>query len=193
MSVWYWVRHAPTKAKAFAGWKDVPADFSGIDERIDRLDAFLPRDATLVASDLDRASATADLLSKGRHRLPDKPALREFNFGDWEGLTAAEIATAYPELSRAYWEEPGEAAPPNGESWYKAARRIQESVDWLAMHNPDAAIIVVAHMGVILTQIRRARMVSPREVISMPVDHLSVTKIRFEQTTWQLELLNYSA
>ncbi len=192
MSSWYWVRHAPTNETAFAGWRDVPADLSDTD-RTDRLDLFLPRDALLVASDLVRASATADLLSNGRQRLPDQPALREFNFGDWEGLTATEIAKADPELSRAYWEEPGEAAPPNGESWYQAARRIQEAVDWLAMHNRDSSIIVVAHLGVILTQLRRAQLITPREVISTPVDHLSVTKIRFEQATWQLELLNYAA
>ena len=28
MTVWHWVRHAPTHETAFVGWRDVPADLS---------------------------------------------------------------------------------------------------------------------------------------------------------------------
>jgi alpha-ribazole phosphatase len=104
----WWVRHGPTHEKNFVGWRDVPADLSD-HPRIARLSAHLPIGAHLVASDLSRASATADALGKGRTRLPDDAALREFNFGDWDGKHFTEID---PVLSRAYWENPGDISPP---------------------------------------------------------------------------------
>ena len=57
MTVWWWVRHAPTHENAFAGWRDVPADITNT-ARIARLNAALPKDALLVSSDLRRAIQT---------------------------------------------------------------------------------------------------------------------------------------
>ena len=71
---WYWVRHGPTHAKTLIGWTDLPADLSDQDQ-IARLDAWLPRDAALVSSDLRRAVATADAIGGGRMRLPHEPGL----------------------------------------------------------------------------------------------------------------------
>ena len=101
MTVWHWVRHGPTHEKAFVGWRDVPADLSDV-AQIGRLNSVLPQEALLVSSDLIRASATADAVALGRERLPNDPGLREFNFGDWDGLTFDVVAERDPELSRLY-------------------------------------------------------------------------------------------
>ncbi len=174
-SLW-WVRHGPTHQRAFTGWRDVPADLSD-SARIARLDAALPQGALLVASDLIRASATADALAAGRQRLPDLPGLREFDFGAWDGLHFAEIAAAFPDLSRRYWEDPGDAAPPGGESWNAAAARIDRATAGLVAAHPGRDIVIVAHVGAILTRVQAATACTAAEAIAHRIEPLSLTRI----------------
>ncbi len=190
MTDWYWVRHGPTHEKTFVGWRDVPADLSDTDQ-VARLHAFLPSPALLVSSDLIRASATADAISLGRTRLPDDPDLREFNFGEWDGKRFDEVASAYPDLSRSYWETPGDIAPPGGESWNAAARRVSRRVDIIAARNPGAIIIAVAHIGVIMTQLQRAGHAAATEVIARKIDNLSVTHLRLDHDRWEIRCINH--
>ena len=189
MTNWYWVRHGPTHQKILTGWRDVPADLSDIDQ-IQRLNHYLPQNAAIISSDLCRASRTADLLSKDRYRLPNNAGLREFNFGDWDGQDFSTIAMTYPSQSQAFWETPGDIAPPNGESWNVAAQRINATVNDLTHLNNRENIIIVAHLGVILTQVQRALNVEPTEVLKQKIDNYSVTKIAHHNTNWKLIFVN---
>ena len=175
------VRHGPTHAKAFAGWRDIPADLSD-HAALARLNAHLPTDALLVSSDLIRAVATADALGAGRTRLPHQPSLREFHFGDWDGLRFDEVEARWPDLARRYWEEPGHIAPPNGESWIAGETRMTAGVDALRSAYPDRDLIVVAHFGTILTQYARAAGLDPYQALAQPIDNLSVTCLEFTPT-----------
>lgn len=181
MTTWWWVRHGPTHQKAFTGWRDVPADLSDR-AALGRLDAALPRGALLVSSDLIRARTTADRLESGRTRLPDAPDLREFHFGDWDGRHFSDVAEAHPELSRAYWETPGDVTPPGGESWNQAAARVAGYVAGLCADHPGRDIVAVAHFGVILTQIAAATGESPAAAIAQKIAPLSVTRIALSGT-----------
>lgn len=186
----WWVRHGPTHTKAFAGWRDIPADLSD-QAALARLDAHLPRGAVLVSSDLMRASATADALAEGRHRLPHDPALREFHFGDWDGLGHAEVSARWPDLSRQYWEEPGHVAPPNGESWHQAAARVDAAVARLTAAHAGREIVIVAHFGVILTQYQRAAALTPYAALAQRIDNLSVTCLVQTGADWRVEAVNH--
>ncbi len=188
MTTWWWVRHGPTHERAFAGRRDVPADLSDT-ARIARLGAALPRDALVVSSDLRRAVQTADAIAGGRVRLPHAPALKEFDFGDWEGVGFDEVAARDPALSRRYWESPGDVAPPGGESWNAAARRVAPFVDRMNQHHPGGHIVAVAHMGVIATQIGRAGGLTPKEAIRYRIEPLSVTRLDFDGD-WRVVCVN---
>ena len=173
MSVWHWVRHGPTHAKTFVGWRDLPADLSDTDA-IQRLRAYLPGGALVVSSDLVRASATADAI--GGRRLSDCAQLREFHFGAWDGQAFGQIAERDAALSRAYWETPGEVAPPGGESWNTAAHRVETAVRRIeATH--QGPFIAVAHIGVILTQVQHVLGLSAQEAIAHKIDNLSITTL----------------
>ncbi len=178
------VRHGPTHERAFTGWRDVPADLTDT-AALARLDAALPRGAALVSSDLARATATADVLGAGRARLPHDPALREFDFGLWDGLTFAQVAARDPALSRRYWEEPGDVAPPSGESWNTAAARIGAAIDG-HLAGTDGDLIVVAHFGAILTQIARATGATPQATLAQDIAPLSRSCIRIGPDGWHL-------
>ncbi len=191
MTTWHWVRHGPTHERNFVGWRDVPADLSDI-ERIRRLTEYLPDKAIVVASDLIRASATADAICGSRQRLADRADLREFHFGDWDGKHFSEVAKTHPELSRAYWETPGDITPPGGESWNRAQARVSRAVEELSAAYPGADIIAVAHIGVILTQVQRGMRATPSEVIGNKIDNLSVTEIRLDPGGWTTGRINHS-
>ena len=177
MTTWHWVRHGPTHQKSFTGWRDVPADLSDV-RAVARLTAALPRDAVIVSSDLTRCVATADALEDGRTRLPHDPALREFHFGAWDGVHFSKVAEQDAALSRKYWEEPGDHAPPGGESWNAAAARVAAAMRRIEATYCPETIIVVAHFGVILTQVQATMGVSAAEVLQHRIDPLSVTTLR---------------
>lgn len=191
MTTWHWVRHGPTHQKTFVGWRDVPADLSDI-AQIARLDADLPDTALLISSDLVRASATADALAGAdRQRLTHDCDLRELHFGVWDGMHFADVAARDPELSRAYWETPGDIAAPDGESWNQTAARVNAVVDRLNRTHPQADIIAVAHFGVILTQVQRALGITAYQSMAHKIDNLSVTRLRFDKDGWSVGRINH--
>jgi alpha-ribazole phosphatase len=183
------IRHGPTHEKAFTGWRDVPADLSD-GAALRRLSDALPGEAPVISSTLSRARQTAGAIAGGRPRLPDDPDLREFHFGEWDGLHWSEVSARWPDLSRGYWEEPGDIAPPGGESWWRGEARISAAIDRLVAAG-QGDVIVVAHFGVILTQLRRARGVPPAEVLAQPIEPLSLTQLTFAPGGWQVGRVNH--
>ena len=187
---WYWVRHGPTHQKAFTGWRDVPADLSDTDA-IARLHDFLPSQALIISSDLQRAVTTADVLSQGRERLPHDRDIREFDFGVWDGMHFSQVAQRDPELSRSFWENPGDIAAPDGESWNAVAQRSSAVVARIMAEHKPRNIIAVAHMGTIMTQIAHAGGMSPYEALGHMVEPLSVTCLEYENRAWRVERVNH--
>lgn len=192
MSRVFWVRHGPTHAKTMVGWSDIPADLSDT-AQLARLDAHLPENTIVISSDLIRASATADAIMGTRTRLPHDPDLREINFGDWELQRFNDIEdTAH---IRAYWETPGDIAPPNGESWHTVAARVDGAVARLLRAHPDRDFVIVAHFGVILTQLQQALRLSAYDAFGHKIDNLSVTELHYTKINgkieWRAEIFNH--
>lgn len=181
------VRHGPTHAKSMVGWSDLPADLSDT-AAIGRLRAYLP-DAPVVSSDLVRAAATADALRPGT-RLPHDPALREINFGAWELRSFAEVEAEDPQTIRAYWEQPGHIAPPGGESWNMVRARVDTAIDRY-VSGQHSELIIVAHFGVILTQVQRALGIGAYAAFSHKIGNLSVTEIAITDGKWSVGRINH--
>jgi alpha-ribazole phosphatase len=173
---WYWVRHGPTHAKAMIGWTDLPADLSDT-AKLARLAALLPKGAPVVSSDLIRAQATADAIQGDRPRLDPHRGLREMHFGAWEGLTHSAAEALDRDRIFAFWDQPGDVAPPEGEAWNTLRARVDAAVADLDATAPPGPIIAVAHFGVILTQVQRALGITAREVFAQKIDNLSLTQI----------------
>ncbi len=184
----WWVRHGPTHAKEMIGWTDRSADLSDV-AALARLRAHLPDQAPVLSSDLLRAVATAAAIG-GTRCLPPRAALREIHFGDWEGLRFAEAEARDPDLIRRFWQEPGNVAAPGGESWGALSARVNATVDaLLSDHAGD--LIVVAHFGVILTQLERAMGIPTTEAFAQKIDPLSVTCIEVTGPQWKLQSVNH--
>ena len=184
------VRHGPTHARGMVGWSDLPADL-GDRAALARLHAHLPETALVVSSDLVRATATADAIQGPRLRLPHLPDLREIRFGTWEMRTYREVEAEDPDLARAYWETPGHACPPEGESWNQTRARVDTAIDRLVADHAGTDLVIVAHFGVILTQIQRALGLDGASAFGHRIDNLSVTEITHRTGGWQVGQINH--
>lgn len=180
------VRHGPTGAKGMCGWTDLPADLSDLDA-LDRLSGTLPW-APVVSSDLCRAVTTADALAGGRPRLPHERALREMHFGSWEMRTHLEAAAEDPVLAQALWEEPGDHAPPGGESWNALCARVWGALDRLGSLGD---VIVVCHFGPILAALQRARGITTVQAFGQRIEPLSLTVLAQDGGAWRVEAVDH--
>jgi broad specificity phosphatase PhoE len=123
--------------------------------------------------------------------LPHQPDLREIRFGAWEMRTYREVEAEDPGLARAYWETPGNASPPGGESWNQTRARVDTAIDGLVAAHAGADLVIVAHFGVILTQIQRALGLDATSAFGHRIDNLSVTEITLNANTWQVGRINH--
>ncbi|WP_394153575.1 histidine phosphatase family protein [Loktanella salsilacus] len=184
------VRHGPTHQRVMTGWRDVPVDLSDT-AALTRLDAYLPRNALLVSSDLIRAVQTADALTPSRTRLPHCNDLREIDFGAWDGLHHTQVSARDPVLSRQFWENPGDLAAPNGESWNNVTTRVFRAIQTLIAAHAPAHLIIVAHMGAIMSQIPRATGQTAFQAMGHSIDPLGVTDIKIRAKDWQIGRINH--
>lgn len=190
-TIWM-VRHGPTNLTSANGWTDVPADLSD-KAQVARTAAMIPHEAVVISSDLIRAVETADAVGGDRLRLSHHEDLREFNFGDWEGRDFGEIAKADPEISRQFWERPGDVAPPGGESFNQVKERVSRRLGHLVDAHQGGHILCVAHYGVILTAVAHAAQMPPEVALKFHVDNLSVTRIEYfnQYDTWRVLGVNH--
>ena len=138
-----------------------------------------------------RAVATADAIAGRRVRLPHARDLREFDFGAWDGMRFDDVARRDPALSRAFWEAPGDVAALGGESWNAVSARVGAFVDGLHRRHAGRDIVIVAHIGVIMTQIQIASGVTAPEVLAHRIDNLSVTRLDCADGSWTVAAINH--
>ena len=104
--------------------------------------------AAVYSSDLGRARATAEVMAAAL-RLPVElaPGLREAHFGQWQGLTGAEIRMEYPEEYRLWREDSLAHRPPCGERIEALQERSLAAADEILEAHVGQSVAVVAHGG----------------------------------------------
>jgi probable phosphoglycerate mutase len=103
----------------------------------------------IYASDLRRAWQTAQAIAEVANcPLTPHTGLRERGFGEFEGLTYAEIETTWPDLSLQWRKRVPDWAPPGGESLLAMRERVLRTTTSLAARHLGGQIALVAHGGV---------------------------------------------
>ena len=103
--------------------------------------------AAIYSSDTIRALETAQIVAaRNGVEIRQDPRLREVNFGEWEGLTRAEINERYVGAFNE-WDACKRAAPPGGESDVQMAARVVESLLDIATRHEDERVLVVTSGG----------------------------------------------
>jgi probable phosphoglycerate mutase len=71
--------------------------------------------------------------------------LREIAYGEWEGLSEAEVEKSDGQRFHAWAAHPGQVAPPGGENAVEIAARAMQAVERIRAHHSDGKILLVSH------------------------------------------------
>jgi broad specificity phosphatase PhoE len=145
------VRHGSTTASpgVAVGSTNLPLSADGIEQARRLAHDLSSRPlARVLSSDLERALTTARVIATP-HRLAvdSTSALREIDFGAWEGRALSELWQEQPDTAKA-WEDDFRATPSSfGESVYDLESRVEGF--WRSIESSVAGfeIAVVAHRG----------------------------------------------
>ena len=141
------VRHGQSEWNALGRWQgqaDPPLTELGLHQAAHAAQHVGAVDA-VVASDLERSRTTAEIVAEliGIGPVLVEPGFRERDAGEWQGLTKAEIAEAWP----GYLDD--RRRPPGFEADEAFQERIVTGLDRVRGLVPDGDVLVVAHAGVI--------------------------------------------
>ena len=147
------IRHGETAWNVNAriqGHLDIPLSAKGRWQAERLADALRDEPITAIyASDLSRAWETAQYVGHTQGlRVIKEVALRERDFGDFEGKTFAEIEVLLPEQSLRWRKRDPEFYPAGGESLVALRTRVMEVAERLAALHPGEQIALVGHGGV---------------------------------------------
>jgi alpha-ribazole phosphatase len=156
MSRVLFIRHAETEmAGRYCGHSDPDLNEQGR-AQLTRLAQLLAEEIlhTVYSSDLRRAATTAQAIAAGRN-IPRvlRPALREIDFGDWEGMSWEEIERSDPQYAQKWVDSYPHLPAPSGESFQDFERRVLTEVGHL-IDRSSGPIAVVTHGGVLRVILR---------------------------------------
>jgi probable phosphoglycerate mutase len=147
------VRHGETsmtRSGRYSGRGDVPLTDEGEAQAMaagGRV-AGISRDVTaVVSSPLRRCVRTAELVAAEVGGLPVTVLddLIECDFGEWEGLTFAEVRKRWPAEMTA-WLASVDVAPPGGESFRAVAVRVRRAVATALEAYAGGVVVMVSHV-----------------------------------------------
>lgn len=179
------IRHGETEWNImgrFQGHSDIPlspegrrqAELLGQNLAIDAVDK-------IYASDLIRAVETAQPLAARFGLVVERDAaLRELNFGAWEGRYFSEINEETPDMMKMFYRDPESIDIRGIENFQEFRRRVAGRVRAIAAENKGKRVVLISHGASIRILFT--------DILSMPIRaiwHVSqfntaVNRIRFE-------------
>lgn len=145
----------------------------------------------IFTSDLSRASETARILHNGVPALSDlpfseTPLLRERGFGEWEGLTSAEIRLRYGN-GAPLWTAPQN--PPGSETWAEVGERMCRAFQYVQEQLPvspagdspleNRSVMLVGHGGSLRMLLARALGFGPDAAYAFRLSNTSLSAATF--------------
>lgn len=170
------VRHGAVEGgPAFNGRRDPPATSAGRDALLRMLLAVPGRWDRILCSPARRCAEPARALG-ARLGLAAEPleALRERDFGLWEGLRPDQVDA--DALAR-FWADPAGHDPPDAEPF--AAFRMRVRSAWLQLTEGDAdRTLVLTHGGVIRAVLADVLAMPPERLLALEVPPGCFTRLR---------------
>ncbi|MFD0419454.1 bifunctional RNase H/acid phosphatase [Streptomyces sp. NPDC127108] len=104
--------------------------------------------------------------------------LRETDFGDWEGLTFAEVRERQPDELTAWLASP-DVAPPGGESFAEVTTRVEAARERLLAAYAGRTVLLVTHVTPIKTLVRLALGAPPESLFRMELSAASLSAVAY--------------
>jgi broad specificity phosphatase PhoE len=168
--------------KAFVGWGDLELNERGL-RQTEVVGQYLQNETidAVYSSDLQRARITAESIA-APHNLAVQvdPDLREVNYGDWEGLSEAELLEQYGEQWKARQNDPWNVAAIGGENHAQMWARFLPKWNALVEKHDGQTAVLVGHNGLIrilLCHLLGAPFSSFKRI---HVNNCSVTRVEIE-------------
>ncbi|WP_327392083.1 MULTISPECIES: bifunctional RNase H/acid phosphatase [unclassified Streptomyces] len=149
----------------------------------------------VVASPLRRCQETAAAVAE-RLGLPVRTdeGLRETDFGDWEGLTFAEVRERHPEDLQAWLSSTAARPTGGGESFGTVAERVSLAREKLLARYASRTVLVVTHVTPVKTLVRLALGAPPEALFRMELSAASLSAVAYyADGNASLRLLNDTA
>lgn len=134
----------------------------------------------VVASSMRRCAAFAQALAQARGvPLTLDARLKEYHFGDWQGVAIEDLAARQADALARFWADPVAHPPPNAEAFAAFAARLNGALDAIVRTHRGRRVLVVTHGGVIrlLRCIAEARDFGDMAGIDVP--HASIHRLRW--------------
>lgn len=177
----YLVRHAhplnQDSRRRCISRTDLPLDALGIAQAQQLSRWFQTHPVRAVyTSPLLRCRQTAEILSRGSIPVHMDNRLCEMRVGEWENLSFDEIRTRWPTLYALRGEHLGTTAPPGGESFLEAGKRLAGFLSSLPDESGD--ISIVTHSGILRGWLCSLLHVHPDSILSIPQPFGGITTVQ---------------
>lgn len=185
MTTIYLVRHGEVagnsgEVRTLAGWRDLELTPRGVSQAqsIAARLAGAGLDA-VYASTLQRAFLTADAIAAEHNLQTTRDAdFREVNYGDWEGLSEAQILENHAELWRRRVQDPWQVAPPGGESYRMLWQRLERAWNGVLARHQDQTVAIVGHNGSIRVLLCMLLDAPPANARRLQIGNCSLSKVQ---------------
>jgi len=175
------VRHGETawnREGRFQGQADVPLSIA------EHAHLFDDQHTAVMTSDLRRAQETAEIVfGRAGRTLHERPALREFCYGVFEGLTRSEIDERFPGAMAAWVHGDHAFAIDGGESRAAVYARAHAAVTAFLTEVPHRHVVVVGHGGV-MRQLVSACFPERAEPWNLSFANTATHIVRVEPARW---------
>ena len=147
--------------------------------------------AAIYTSPRQRCTQAAHILAAGRTCAVETiAALRELDFGEFEGRTYDEIAAMYPDLYQQWMKHPTETRFPGGESFPEMRARVIAVTRDLRSRHAGQSIALVTHGGVIRIILADALGMEAAKIFSIGQRYSAINAVRYFGETPIIELVN---
>jgi 2,3-bisphosphoglycerate-dependent phosphoglycerate mutase len=186
------IRHGETvwnRSGRMQGWQDSPLSAAGVAQAQALAERFASdRVARLISSDLGRAQETARPIA-ARLGIPIEidPAMRERNYGIFEGRTHDEIERDHPVAYASFSSRDPAYVIPGGESAVAFAARVLRALERIAVARAGDRVAVVTHGGVLGVVYRHVMKVPADAERGYTLANASVNHVWFAAGEWFIE------
>lgn len=194
---WWWIRHAPVQDHGgrIYGQNDLPANCAD-SALFEALATALPHRALWLTTPLARTRQTAEALMAAGAPVPaelrQEAAFLEQHFGEWQGLTYAELVALRDGQDHRFWHAPATETPPGGESFAAVVERVAGAMERLGRAEAGRDIVVVAHGGSIRAALAHALGIEPERALGFAIDNCSLTRLDhfLGEDAWRVGAVN---
>jgi broad specificity phosphatase PhoE len=147
----------------------------------------------LYASPMKRVQQTlAPALANGCPRPNILPELREVDFGDWTGLSWAEVEVRYGVSAFSWLHQLENDAVPNAEAAHVLRARLEPALRQIIARHPGQQIGIACHGGVIRSLLSILLDWPLPRFSAIEIDYASITQAVLSDGEACLQLVNFT-